>query len=193
MLNMDRWVKITAALVGAALLAALGASLSSAALGAPKNLIRNGGFESPLTKSLEFDTVRSGSGIGAWKVASGDVDVISGYWQPAAGRQSLDLNGYGPGSIVQTIRTRPGRLYLLKFALAFDPGASVQRTLVVLWGGRRAWFDIDAAPGSREEMQWQSRQRRFKAAGSSVSITFLSRTPGRAGPALDTISVTEVG
>jgi hypothetical protein len=72
-----------------------------------------------------------------WKVESGDVDIIAhGYdsgggdvllSKMADGHQCLDLDGFTPGTIAQTIPTVPGAIYVLTFAYAnntdFEPNS----------------------------------------------------------------------
>lgn len=43
--------------------------------------------------------------INAWIVTGDSIDYIGGYWQPAAGSRSLDLDGNGQGGIQQTFDT----------------------------------------------------------------------------------------
>ncbi len=66
-----------------------------------------------------------------WKVESGDVDVTAYGYDPgdgalllgkmADGYQCLDLDGYRPGTISQSVVTEPGKVYLLTFAYANNP------------------------------------------------------------------------
>src|SRR3954462_9997949 len=89
----------------------------------PANLLVNGGFEQPqvptgsdsLTISFE-----SPAQLAGWSVA-GTVDVVRGSWQPSEGAQSLDLNGFSPGTIVQSFATTPGVRYRLSFAYGDSP------------------------------------------------------------------------
>lgn len=157
-------------------------------------LIVNGSFEQPAV-SGSFATYAAGATqIPGWRITKGTVDVIGPQWHPAAGRQSLDLDGTpGPGSIVQTIHTIPGRMYTLRFALAGNPecAPSLKRLRVAVGRVVRT-YTFDASHTSDAAMGWKSEQIPFAAAGPATTVSFASLDTGgsNCGPALDAISVT---
>ena len=71
------------------------------------NLVDNGSFEIPDIGDPSYRVFYAGSYIGEWYVASGSVDIVN-YWPAYEGKQSLDLEGYGQGTILQNISTFPG-------------------------------------------------------------------------------------
>ena len=62
------------------------------------NLVSDGSFESPLT--VGNHTMYAGEALlPGWNIEAGSVDVVgSDIWQAVAGQQSLDMNGYAPGT-----------------------------------------------------------------------------------------------
>lgn len=142
-----------AALAGLILL--LGAWLGALPVAAAgPNLISNGGFE---------------SGITSWTVNSGDVDVVTG-WQASEGTRSLDLNGFGPGSISQSFGTVNGRNYQLFFDLAGNPGHQGVVTLNVTVAGTTTPYSFNTAGRSETGMGWQAKVLNFTAVGSSTTV-----------------------
>ena len=106
------------------LAAALAAPASQAA-----NLIKDGGFESPVVAVGGFDDFTTGQAFSKWTVVgvAGDVAIVSGSFTqngiafPAkAGKQWLDLTGYlsdNATGVQQTVKTTIGQKYLLKFSV----------------------------------------------------------------------------
>jgi hypothetical protein len=96
----------------------------------------NGSFEEPIltaqTDPVGWRNYAAGQSFPRWTVGKGSVDIVSdGYGQPprfgleawpaAEGHQSVDLNGFEPGSIYQDIPTTKGAVYNLSFALSGNP------------------------------------------------------------------------
>src|SRR5215472_8162170 len=138
---------VLAAFVCAGLLtataAAAGTVLPSAARGAGPhptgpNLIKFGGFESPVVASpcpgggssaaTGVCTYSAGStAIPDWTIGGDSVDLVSSaFWQPARGNQSLDLSGNAPGSVTQVVPTVPNRRYLLRWGMTGAPHCGPQ-------------------------------------------------------------------
>jgi choice-of-anchor C domain-containing protein len=164
-------------------------------------LVTNGGFEDgpePDPAGPGFTPMVAGStAISGWTVTRGSVDYIGAYWQHADGRRSVDLNGNEPGAIAQTLRTRPGRTYRVTFRLAgncFGGGTGV-RTVVVTAGPARTEFTFDTTWRTYGDMGWATKTWQFTAAAAETTLGFASATtdPPSCGPALDGVSVMELG
>jgi choice-of-anchor C domain-containing protein len=165
------------------------------------NLLINGGFEDgpePDAAGPGFTPMEAGSTlIPGWSITRGSVDYIGPYWQHADGRRSIDLNGNEPGAIAQTFRTRPGATYRVTFSLAGNncgDGPAI-KTLVVTAAGKQADFTFDATGRTYLDMGWLTRTWDFKAEADETTLEFSSTTeqPVACGPALDRVSVVEVG
>jgi hypothetical protein len=101
------------------------------------NILGNGGFEVPHVHAGNFADFTDGSTlgtcglampgspgyqVGCWRVFAGSVDVASApYWAAEGGKQSLELNGTGPGSVLQLYGASPNTTYQLSFELSGDP------------------------------------------------------------------------
>ena len=101
------------------------------------NILGNAGFEVPHVKAGNFADFINGSTlgtcglampgspgyqVGCWRVFAGSVDVASApYWSAFGGKQSLELNGTGPGSVLQLYGASPNTTYHLSFELSGDP------------------------------------------------------------------------
>jgi choice-of-anchor C domain-containing protein len=161
---------------------------------AGRNLVADGGFEAPPVVNVPtYDTMSAGSRIGPWTVTSGSVDLIDGYWRPAAGIQSLDLSGRAAGSISEQIATVPGESYLLRFALAANPecGPTVKRVQVA-FGAQRIVFSKSISSPTRSSMSWVSESHVFKATRTRTTISFTSLADSSCGPVIDAVRVTAV-
>ena len=164
-------------------------------------LVTNGGFEDgpePDPTGPGFTVVQAGAPtIPGWTVTRGSVDYIGPYWQHADGKRSIDLNGNEPGTIAQTIRTRPGAKYRVTFSLAGNgcTGNGGDRTVAVSAAGDRATFTFDTTGHGYEDMGWERKTWEFTATAAETTLEFASTTddPAACGPALDAISVVEIG
>jgi choice-of-anchor C domain-containing protein len=159
-------------------------------------LLRNGGFERPHVRGRAYATLLGGDSIDAWLVVEGTVDhIVSHYWRPAEGRQSVDLDGScGTGTIGQDVRVVPGRTYLLCFAVAANPdGPPAAKAMEVWWGDTRVdSVVVEATVATRRRMGWVWRQYAVTADAPLMSLRFRSRTPGCYGPALDDVKLVEL-
>jgi len=157
------------------------------------NLVEDGGFESPVVQSQEYDPIVAGGNLEAWSVDGGAVDLISSrFWQPARGKQSLDLDGScGVGSISQQLRTIAGQDYQLCFALTGNPGGPPAiKSLEIWWGDQRVdSLTVDVSFSTFKRMGWTYVHYRVTASADSVVLSFRSTTPGCYGPVLDDVKV----
>jgi choice-of-anchor C domain-containing protein len=159
----------------------------------PQNLLRNGSFE---TAGVDPGAGTVGLPVGSdsinrWVVGDAGIDYRGGYWQPAEGRRSLDLNGaLGPGSIRQAILISPGKRYLVTFALAGNPlGGDAVKTLRVSAAGQSRDFTFDTTGKTTNNMGWTTKSWTFTANDVATTLQFQSLTTGGYGPALDKVRV----
>jgi choice-of-anchor C domain-containing protein len=177
-------------LLGASLISPIGARADRAVA---VNLVSNGGFETPhIVRTAMWDTISLGSRMGAWKVGAGSVDLIdTHYWKPAAGKQSLDLNGNEAGTIYQDIKTRPGARYRLTFSLTTNvDGAPAMKEFRVSFGATSAVFHKAQTTTSRADIRWQTVSRVFVATKPITRLSFASLTPTAYGAVIDNVTVT---
>ena len=89
------------------------------------NVIKNGSFEKPVVQSGGFDNIPTDADspvLTNWTIDSGNVDLLnSTYWNPADGDQSLDLDGFAPGTISQVVPTVVGQTYDVTFRYTANP------------------------------------------------------------------------
>jgi hypothetical protein len=113
------------------------AVFAAPASAASKNILGNGGFELPKVPAGYFADFVSGATlgtcglqmpgsigyqVGCWRVFGGSVDITSKpYWAAKGGKQALELNGNGPGEILQLFGAAPNTTYHLSFYLSGDP------------------------------------------------------------------------
>lgn len=157
----------------------------------------NGGFEQgPAVGAPGFTAVAGGdaTSIPGWTVFGDSIDYIGGYWQPAAGVRSIDLNGAGQGGIRQTFDTVAGQSYLVTFALSGNPegGPTVKTVLTTASGGATQTSTFDTTGLSRANMGWRSYSYSFTAGGAMTTLSFASADAGAYGPALDSVNVSAI-
>lgn len=174
------------------------------------NLVMNGDFEEPsLPWTQGWALYGAGESFGGWTVGSGQVDLVrlgeagtgtieSGRqrglesWTAASGSQSLDLNGYQPGSIYQDLPTTPHATYYLSFALAGNVvgGPLNVRMRYQLEPGLTGFLDFEVGSHDGHDVGWTYHQFAFvtPALVNQVRLEFssLSNTGSR-GPALDDV------
>jgi choice-of-anchor C domain-containing protein len=169
---------------------------------ASANLVVNGSFESPVVP-LGSGAIgnMTGTQLTGWTIASGNIDLVGlqspgiFYWQPAAGNQSIDLDGTTPGAIYQDIQTVAGQAYTLHFAHAANPYDTTSNLAVsVFWNGTlitKASFIDTNTPIS---MGWQYVTLPVVGSGGLDRLEFedLNGEKNSAGPTLDDISLTPV-
>jgi hypothetical protein len=157
---------------------------------ATSDLIRNGSFERPRVTDPWVAFFPDGGRIPGWEVTQGSVDVVSTDWPAARGKQSLGLNGFGPGTIRQRVDTDPGQRYRLGFLLWGDPNGPPSRSrLAVLWdGGRVRTLEVDVG----EQPIWRRVTLVVRANSERTELAFRGLTVTNAGPALDDIRLTRV-
>jgi hypothetical protein len=183
-------------------------------------VIINGSFETP-SISGSFLSILAGSeppGFG-WQVTSNSVDIVTtGVFGTAFdGNQFLDLDGFAPGSILESIATTPGIQYALTFMYAnnpFGPGgipppdcpfgtncATIPATAQVsVWDSNTnsqliTPLLLTHGNSTAANLNWASPGAiAFVAIGTTTTLSFLSLDPNQSdgGIFLDAISVTAV-
>lgn len=161
-----------------------------------RELITNGSFESPKVA----DTSSSASAFATYDVVSNTVTgwtvdhvdlVHRKLWPAAAGSQSIDLNSSSAGRIARRVDTKVGGTYTLSFAIATNPasdayGSPETRKCRVLWNQ----VPVETLSVTRvNTIAWTLHSKALVAKGND-SLQIESITAGRAGVALDAVSLT---
>jgi len=95
----------------------------------------NGSFEADAASSYDVTNPPTG-----WVVTDGDIDVVSDAALATDGNQIVDLTGFNPGTIEQTVETIAGVTY----TLSFDYGANLDS------GGTEATFAAEVFDGTTQ-------------------------------------------
>ena len=156
------------------------------------NLIKDGGFETPIVPAGGFTKFITGEVFGPWTVVGvpGDVAIVSTTFvqngiafKARAGKQWLDLTGFlsdRASGVAQTVKTVPGQSYVLTFSV----GNVVDPTNVF---GIESSVDvqIDGVPltratysgGVNNELRWQRFSTSFVATAKRTTIAFINADP----------------
>jgi hypothetical protein len=172
------------------------------------NLLVNGSFETPQigfgASGQDFTDYTVGHVAGAgWNVTANSVDIVSNKpgatfaSAPAVGNQYLDLDGYAPGTISQTVATVVGQRYLLRFAYTATPfaggGAPAGRTATVMFGGKPVTSLSKTETGETPTNPgWTYVSFIVTATSKSSAVAFVGKSVGTLGIALDDISLTTI-
>jgi len=173
------------------------------------NLLVNGSFETPQigfgASGQDFTDYAAGHVAGAgWNVTANTVDIVSnkpgGTYAsaPAAGTQYLDLDGFAPGTISQSVATVVGQRYLLRFAytatpFAVDGSSPAVRTASVLFGGKTITSLSKNVTGETPTKPgWTYVAFMVTATSKSSAVAFVGKSAGSLGIALDDISLTTI-
>lgn len=184
------------AVTAAGLVAAISAVLTMTAapagalLGSAK--LVDGGFESPAIHPSVFQSYSAGENVGSWQVTAGSVELIhNSFWQAAEGEQSLDLNGFEPGTISQNVATSPLTMYQVSFALAGNPDHQGLVTGALKANGETIKnFSFDTTGMTKSSMGYVTQKATFLATGQSTKLSFSSTTPdGPSGAVIDNVRI----
>lgn len=159
------------------------AAFVAAALAIPAsahaNLVTNGNFSSACGSGsfCTYGAVDSAD-ITGWTVATGSVDLITGYWQsPPGGGNSVDLDGNSPGSIYTTFATVTNQEYLVTFQLSGNPdGGDPNKLGIVSAAADSMNFGFTTGSNSHGSMNYEEITFTFKATGTSTTLTFASNS-----------------
>jgi pseudomonalisin/xanthomonalisin len=157
------------------------------------NLVFDNGFELP-AGFLEYTAP---SKIRKWSVTAGSVDVVTnttGGWVAAAGSQSLDLNGVGPGTIEQVLTLPTTGNYMIRFKLSGNPTCGGRATkLNVLWNGAVAQsYTFNTTGHTAAAPGWVVKSLTVPGTAGPATLRFASTTAGSCGSALDIVTVRQV-
>jgi choice-of-anchor C domain-containing protein len=126
-----------------------------------------------------------------------DVD-LGPFWNASEGRNSVDLNGFNPGSVSQSFSTIPGVLYTVTFDLAGNPGnPQGVKTLDVSAASDLTHYSFSTSGKSGTNMGWTPQTFSFTATGATTTLMFKSTYVGNGlfpdaaqGPAIDNVRIT---
>jgi choice-of-anchor C domain-containing protein len=126
-----------------------------------------------------------------------DVD-LGPFWNASEGRNSVDLNGFNPGSVSQSFSTIPGVLYTVLFDLAGNPGnPQGVKTLDVSAASDLTHYSFSTSGKSGTNMGWTPQTFSFTATGATTTLMFKSTYVGNGlfpdaaqGPAIDNVRIT---
>ena len=181
------------------LAATLGLISPAAALAAD---INNGSFEDGdfPTTGQSFQTLFAGTpsatSMTGWEVTAGQVDWITGlFWTAQDGTKSLDMNGFVPGTIVQTLTTPVNSTWAVQFYMAGNPdcGDGVKTLTVSATGAAPQTYTFtNTSATTHDDMGWTLETYTFVATGPSTELTFAADPLNTTfcGPALDNVSAT---
>lgn len=202
---MSAQLHIQALIAPLALLASLGSPPPCQAA----NLLKNGGFETPLVPVGGFTGFATGQDLSKWTVVGepGNVAVVSGSFVQSgisfiakAGTQWLDLTGNNsnrPTGVQQSAKTVVGTTYRLTFSVGnvvdaghvFGAGSTVQ----VLLNGSPFFMAVHTA-GNATSLSWKTFRVNFTATSSRTTIAFINADPlDDNSNGLDAVSLTSLG
>lgn len=160
-----------------------------AATGQPGAAQGQGYFTDFCTKDGEnADCPDASTQVGAWTVTSGSIDLLVPAYVNAppsgpAGTQPVDLDGFHPGAISQTLPTRKGRTYTGSFMLAGNPDGTanaqsanpIKYMAVTVNGQTIARFSFNTAGRTPTDMGYRIEHFSFKARGRRTNLGFASK------------------
>lgn len=161
--------------------------------------IVNGGFENP-TQAGGFGQIDAVSNeITGWTVSAGSVDLISSYWAPYEGSQSVDMSGGSAGTMYQDFTISQAGSYNLFFAMAGNTdGGNMIKNLNVSFGlngilTQNQNFTFDISGKTMTNMGWEMRNMLVNVAqAGSYRIQFASGESNAYGAAIDAVSLSAV-
>ena len=159
------------------------------------DLIVNGGFEQLATTGQGGLFAAGDPSITGWTIVSGSVDVHnSSLFETFEGRQALDLDGTGAGTIEQTFATAAGSSYVLSFEYANNPfGVTSPATALVSLLGATPLLSqaISHSGSSAASMNYTLFTAAFTADSAMTRLRFASTdSPASVnGIVLDAVSV----
>lgn len=166
------------------------------------NIIVDGTFTYPEATAGGFDTYFAGDRFGgwsgnAWVVTNGSIDLLSAGWiaPPAdtpTGTQSVDLSGWGPGTLTQSIGTVPAAQYEVSFSYSANTDCSpTTKTASVSFSGVQGpGVSISASLGS--DPGWKTYSTTVTASGHASDLVIAGTSPGACGVIVTDVSVTQL-
>ncbi|HEY3950003.1 PEPxxWA-CTERM sorting domain-containing protein [Phenylobacterium sp.] len=191
-------------------IAAVTAALGLAHAASATQLLVNGSFEDTGAAPLQgwggytfgFDTGTTGTdefggpnALPGWTINSGNVDVTSlgSPWGPAFdGVNSLDIDGWEPGSMSQTFNTVAGATYTVSFVYSRNAAGAVDpATATVSAGGVTDFVSApnDGSLGSEFNFIWKPVSFNFVGTGSPTTLTVTGTNGTNGGVFFDDFAV----
>jgi len=126
---------------------------AAAAVQAPD--VADSGFEDGSTRV--WTNYEAGETIGAWTVVEGNVDTHDTVrYQFGQDRRAIDLNGFNPGAIEQTIGVIPGVGYTLTLDVSENQCGPASKDMGIDWNGERiSTVTVDLPKGEYRTYQVQ--------------------------------------
>jgi hypothetical protein len=207
-----------------ALVLAMGMQVASAVTGTPVPL-GDTSFEVPKLAPDTYAVLPTGSTVGTcklamqvgpgyqfgcWRVFAGSVQMSgNGSWQATKGHQTMELNGNGPGSILQPFVVKPGDFYNVSFKLAGDPFVAGQVKMLLvqeqfdsagnyLFGNAIGTYTFDTTGHTTSAMGFVKESATFSASPNAAyaDIEFQSTTSNGTypwwGPVIDQVAMKAV-
>jgi hypothetical protein len=184
-------VAVSSALAGTGAAVAMAIFRPPAGVDAAHNLIKYGGFESPVVPAGSFQDFSMGQTFSRWTVvgASGNVAIVSGTFMqngfsfPArSGKQWLDLTGTSQTAtgVQQNVNTTPATNYRLSFWVGnvCDPGGifGTTSTVNVVVNGGAPVSKTNRHCGGMSQV-WQKFSITFAASSTQTTIAFINGDP----------------
>lgn len=176
-----RFVGRSCVVVGAIAFATLSESASA------QDLVVDGEFLVPLTSTTALQTFPVGSNIGAWKVATGAVDVFKkgGTFLLDSTHlgNAVDLAGGSAGTISQTFETEVGTTYKVSFEYAGNFSDAGSKSMTMILGTTTKVYSLVKPTGwSFSNLQWKSASFDYTATSTLTKMvlrsTSLSQSAG---------------
>jgi hypothetical protein len=178
--------------------------------GAKRNLILNGGFESPVVSPGTYQLFTPGQNIPGWNIvgpSGSNTALMSGSFtqngfqlQQQTGKQYEDVTGtsdlinHNLAGVAQTVATVPGTRYTLSFWVGnvVNPGGifGTKSTVEVTVNGRRVLLATNTSGAGSMSVSWQQFHLTFKAVRRRTTLAFLNYDPAPdTANGLDSISL----
>lgn len=162
---------------------------------ADRAVLLGGAISAASFSSVSLGNASFEAGYTGWTFDNVDVGA---FWTASDGTNSVDMNGFFPGSISQSFSTIPGVQYTVHFDLAGNPGyPQGVKTLEVSAAATQANYSFDTQGRSTSNMGWTPQTFTFTAAGTTTTLMFRSTYSGNGshpdraqGAAIDNVRVT---
>lgn len=169
------------------------AILASSVSPASSARIVNGSFEqsAPIPAKGRVTLSAGSPNLPGWMITSGNIDLVSTYWNASSGGRSIELNGTKRGTIATTVYgTIVGRTYDVRFDMAASPqGKPNAKTIRVSAGLDSATFSRTRTSGKRSAMNWATMLFTFTSTAVDQLLTFRALNGGSSGAAIDNVRV----
>jgi choice-of-anchor C domain-containing protein len=162
-----------------------------------QSIVLNGSFETGTDPGNYTKLATGSTAITNWAVLPNGAYYIGPYYQAAAGTRSVKLTTHLMGAVAQTLKTVPGRSYMLTFAMAGDPFQNLTpaqkiKELTVTVAGQSEDFRFDVTGRSLANMGWEGRSWRFTATAAETQLKFATKTAAPYGPCIDNVAVVPI-